>query len=118
MKILYIKLKFTLSFCLIFRFNFQLLWEEQDQPAFKSFPQTLTRTELLPFIIHDKYKHPLYRDPTKLYIPYFDVISSDTNVLVEHSETSDNRPCSPSDTHTDNPYYDYDTTTKSKYTHL
>ena len=53
----------------------------------------------------------MYRDPTKFHLPYFGVISYDTNFLVERSETSDNRPCLSSDTHTDNPYYDDDTTT-------
>ena len=73
--------QFLLKF---FRFNYQLLWEEQDQPAFKIFPQTLTRTELLPFIILDEHKHLLYRDPTKVQITYFEVISYDTIFLLNN----------------------------------
>ena len=65
-----------------FRFNYQLLWEEQDQPAFKNFPQALTHTEHLPFIIHHENKHPLCRDPTKLHVQYFESISYDTNFLL------------------------------------
>ena len=64
------------------RLSYQIIWEKQDQSAFKCFPQTLTSTELLPFIIHEEHKHPLYRDPTKLHIPYFELISYDTNFLL------------------------------------
>ena len=31
-----------------FKFNYQLLWEQQDQQAYIHFPQILTQTELLP----------------------------------------------------------------------
>ena len=59
------------------RFSYQLLWEEQDQAAFKSFPQTSAHTELLPFIIDEDNKHPFLIDPTKLHIPRFQNISFD-----------------------------------------
>ena len=65
----------------LFRFNYQLLWEEQNQPSFRNFPQPLTYTDYLPFIIHAEYKDPLYRDRTKLHVPYSEVISYDTNFL-------------------------------------
>ena len=32
-----------------FGFNYQILWEQQDQNAYNNFPQKLTETELLPF---------------------------------------------------------------------
>ena len=97
-----------------FRFNYHILWEDRDQPAFKYIPQTLTHTELLPLIIHDKHKHPFYRDSTKLHILQTEAISYDANFAVEHSEASDNRPYLFFDTHTDNTYYDYDTTSQSE----
>ena len=37
-----------------FRFSYQLLWEQQDQQAHINFPQILTQTELLPYIIKRK----------------------------------------------------------------
>ena len=37
--------QFLLKF---FRFNYQMLWEQQDQQAYIHFPQRLTQTELLP----------------------------------------------------------------------
>ena len=46
--------KFLLKFL---RFNYQLFWEQQDQNAYINFPQVLTETELLPYIIGNGYKH-------------------------------------------------------------
>ena len=37
-----------------FRFNYQLLWSEQDQPAFTAFTTHFTAYECLPFIINKK----------------------------------------------------------------
>ena len=37
-----------------FRFNYQLLWSQQDQSAFTAFPNHFTVDECLPFIISDK----------------------------------------------------------------
>ena len=42
---------FTHFILKFFRFNYQLLWEQQDQQAYINFPQILTRTELLTYII-------------------------------------------------------------------
>ena len=50
MKIRYHKSKF-------FRFNHQLLWQQQDQVACIHFPQVLMETELLPFIVKNQNKH-------------------------------------------------------------
>ena len=53
--------QFILKF---FRFNYQLLWEQQDQQAYINFPQILTQTKLLPYIIKNEHKHLQYRDLT------------------------------------------------------
>ena len=55
---------FTHFLLKFFRFNYQLLWEQQDQQAYIHFPQILTPTELLPYIIKTEHKHLQYRDPT------------------------------------------------------
>ena len=41
---------FTQFLLKFFRFNYQLLWEQQDQQAYINFPQVLTKTDLLPYI--------------------------------------------------------------------
>ena len=45
-----------------FRVNYQLLWEQKDQNAYIQFSQVLTEIEILPFIIRNDFKHPLYKD--------------------------------------------------------
>ena len=83
---------FTQFLLKFFRFNYQLLWEQQDQPAYTNFPKALTETELLPYIIKNEHKHIQYRDPTSFNTTYFEQINLDSNFLLEHSETSDSRP--------------------------
>ena len=68
--------KFLLKF---FRFNYQLLWKQQDQQAYIHFPQILTETELLPYIIKNEYRHLQYRDPTS-FNTYFEQINSITTL--------------------------------------
>ena len=85
---------FVLKF---FRFNYQLLWEQQDQQAYINFPQILTQTEFLPYIIKNENKHLQYRDLSSFNITYFEQINLDHTFLVEHSKTSDNRPFDTSD---------------------
>ena len=75
-----------------FRFNYQLLWEQQDQQAYIHFPQILTPTELLPYIIKNEHKRLQYRDPTSFNTTYFEQTKRDHNFISEHFETSDNRP--------------------------
>ena len=89
---------FTHFLLKFFRFNYQLAWEQQDQQAYINFPQILTQTELLPNIIKNENKHLQYRDLTSFNIIQFEQINLDHNFLVEHSETSDNRPFTTSDT--------------------
>ena len=83
---------FTQFLLKFFRFNYQLLWELQDQQAYINFPQILTETELLPYVIKDENKHLKYRDPTSLNITFFQQINLDNNCITEYFETSDNRP--------------------------
>ena len=83
---------FTQFLLKFFRFNYQLLWEQQDQQAYIHFPQILTQTELLPYIIKNEHRHLQYRDLTSFNTTYFKQINLDHTFLVEHSETSDNRP--------------------------
>ena len=90
---LILKLKSSLNFLLkFFRFNYFLLWEQQDQQASIHFPQILTQTELLPYIIKNEYRHLHYRDPTSFNTTYFEQINLDHNFITDYSETSDNRP--------------------------
>ena len=86
---------FVLKF---FRFNYQLLWEQKDQQDYINFRQILSHTELLPYIIKNENKHLQYRDLTAFNVTHFEQINLDHNFLVEHSETSDNRPFTTSDT--------------------
>ena len=81
--------QFSLKF---FRFNYQLLWEQQDQQAYIHFPQILTQIELLPYIIKNENRHLQYRDPTSFNTTYFERINLDHKFITDYSETSDNRP--------------------------
>ena len=80
------------------RLNSQILWEPKDQQAYINFPQILTHIELLPYIIKNENKHLQYRDLTSFNVTHFEQINLDHNFLLEHSETSDNRPFITSDT--------------------
>ena len=64
--------RFLLKFC---RFNYQLIWVQQDQSANTSFPQTFDE-------IRDDFKHSQYVNPLQLHILYFDIIT------FEHSDTT------------------------------
>ena len=77
---------------MFFRFDYQLLWEQQDQQAFILFSQILTQTELLPYIIKNEHRHSQYRDLASINTTYFEQINLDHNFITDYSETSDNRP--------------------------
>ena len=79
-------------------FNYQLLWEQKDQQAYINFPQALTHIELLPYIINNQNKNLHYKDLTSLNVTHFEQINLDHNFVLEHSETSDNRPYTTSHT--------------------
>ena len=89
---------FTHFLLKFFRFNYQLIWEQKNQQAHINFPQILTPTELLPYIIKNENKHLQYRDLTSFNVTHFEQINLDHNFLVEYSETSDNRPFTTSNT--------------------
>ena len=89
---------FTQFLLKFLRFNYQLLWEQKDQKAYINFPQALTHIELLPYIINNENKHLHYIDLTSLNVTHFEQINLDHNFVLEHSETSDNRPYTTSDT--------------------
>ena len=80
------------------RFNYQLIWEQKDQQAYVNFPHILTHTELLPYIIQNENKHLHYRDLTSLNVTHLEQINLHSTFILEHSETSDNRPFTTSDT--------------------
>ena len=80
------------------RFNYQLIWEQKDQQAYVNFPQILTYIELLPYIKKNENKHLHYRDLTSLNVTHFEQMNLDHNFVLEHSETSDNRPFTTLDT--------------------
>ena len=93
------KVKMFTQFLLKFlRFNYQLLWKQKDQQAYINFPQILTHIDLLPYIIKNENKHLHHRDLTSFNITHFEQIHLDHNFVLEHSETSDNRPFITSDT--------------------
>ena len=81
-----------------FQFNYQLFREQNNQQAYINFPQILTHTELLPYIIKNENKHQQYRYLTSFSVKHFEQINLDHNFLVERSETSDNRTFTTSDT--------------------
>ena len=83
---------FTQFLLTFFRFNYQLLWEQQDQQAYIHFPQILTQIEPLPDIIKNEHRFLQYRDPTSINTTYFEQINLDHNFITDYSETSDNRP--------------------------
>ena len=89
---------FTQFLLKFLRFNYQLLWEQKDQQAYVNFPQIQTHIELLPYIIKNENKHLRYRDLTSFNVTHFEEINLDHNFVLEHSETSDNRPFITSDT--------------------
>ena len=82
------------SYLNFFRFNYQLLWEQQDQNAYTNFPQVLTEIEFLLFIITERNKHINYCDPTSLNVTHFEAANIDKILVLQHSEltTSGNRP--------------------------
>ena len=75
-----------------FRFNYQLLWSEQDQPASTVFTTHVTADECLPFIIKKKNEHPSFFKPDKITKQTIDFISFDPRSFTENNLLDDNRP--------------------------
>ena len=74
------------------RFNYQLLWSEQDQPAFTTFKTHFTADECLPFIINKKNEQSYFFKPDKITKQTFDLISFDPRLITENNLLDDNRP--------------------------
>ena len=75
-----------------FRFNYQLLWSEQDQTAFTAFRTHFTTDEYLPFIINKQNEHPYFFQPDKIEKQNLDLISFEPRLITENNLLDDNRP--------------------------
>ena len=75
-----------------FRFNYQLLWSQQDQPAFIAFPSHFTADECLPFIISEQNEHPYFHKPQLITKQTLDYIRFDPLLITENDLFADNRP--------------------------
>ena len=75
-----------------FRFNYQLLWSEQDQPAFAAFHNHFTADKCLPFILNKQNEHPYFFKPDKITQQTIDLISFDPRLITENNFHDDNRP--------------------------
>ena len=74
-----------------FRFNYQLLWSQQDQPAFTAFPNHFTVDECLPFIISEQNEHPYFHKRQLITKQTFDYIRFDPLLITENDLFADNR---------------------------
>ena len=75
-----------------FRFNYQLLWSQQDQSAFTAFPDHFTLEECLPFIISEQNEHPYFHKPQLITKQTLDYIRFDPLLITENDLFPDNRP--------------------------
>ena len=75
-----------------FRFNYQLLWSQQDQPAFTAFPKHFTVDECLPFIISEQNEHPYFHKPQLITKQTLDYIRFDPLLITKNDLFADNRP--------------------------
>ena len=75
-----------------FRFNYQLLWSQQDQSAFTAFPNHFTVEECLPFIISEQNEHPSFHKPQLITKQTLDYIRFDPLLITENDLFADNRP--------------------------
>ena len=69
-----------------------IIFQYTNPFSFETEPEKLSETELLPFIINNTNKHVHYKDLLSFNKTRFELITFDTNFIIEHSETSDNRP--------------------------
>ena len=75
-----------------FRFNYQLLWSQQDQSAFTAFPNHFTVEECLPFIISEQNEHPYFHKPQLITKQTLDYIRFDPLLITENDLFADKRP--------------------------
>ena len=74
-----------------FRFNYQLLRSEQDQPAFTAFQNHFTADECLAFIIDKQNEHPYFFKPDKITQQTMDFITFDPSLITENNLHDDNQ---------------------------
>ena len=77
-----------------FRFNYQLLWSQQDQSAFTEFPDHFTADECSPFIINKQNENPYFHKPQSITKQTLDYIRFDPLLITENITFPDNRPFS------------------------
>ena len=75
-----------------FRFNYQLIWSKQDQPAFAAFHNHFTTDECSPFITDKQNEHPYFFKPDKITQQAIDFISFDPHLSTENNFHYDYRP--------------------------
>ena len=75
-----------------FRFNYQLLWSPQDQPAFTAFPTYFTPDVCLQFIIKEQNEHPYFFRPDSNIQHKIDRINFDPHLITDNNLLDDNRP--------------------------
>ena len=66
-----------------FRFNYQLSWSLQDQPAFAAFHNHFTADECLPFIINEHNEHPYFVKLDTITKQAIDYISLNPRLITE-----------------------------------
>ena len=66
-----------------FRFNYQLLWSEQDQLAFAAFHNRFSAHECLQFLINKQKEHPNFFKPEKVTQQTMDLRSFDPRLITE-----------------------------------
>ena len=82
----------SLFFRKYFRFNYQLLWSLQDQPAFAAFHNHFTADECLPFIINEHIEYPYFVKLDTITKQAIDYISFNPRLITENNLHDDNRP--------------------------
>ena len=75
-----------------FRFNYQLLWSQQDQPAFAAFHNHFTADECVPFIIKEHNDHPYFLKLDTITKQALDYICFNPRLITENKLLDDNRP--------------------------
>ena len=75
-----------------FRFNYQILWSQQDPPAFTEFATRFTADECLPFVINKNNEHPYFFRSDTLTKETIDFISFDPRLITENKLLDNNRP--------------------------
>ena len=74
-----------------FRFNYQLLWSEQDPPAFAAVHYHFTADECLPFIINEHNEHHYFFKPDTITKQAINYISYDPRLITKNNLHDDNR---------------------------